>query len=170
MFTKLVARRAIDQRGQGVAFSVPSGVTAHNTCYKCHGPQTEIGGRNIGSCGTCHQLARPARYSDWTKAYSVNFSHAKHVGGRNLNCASCHTIRPGIRSDQVSEPLVSMHFAAANRMSCASCHNNKRAFGPEDFGNCRRCHVGTTFKILSRCEDFRAKLRANRSNLYLIVD
>ncbi len=130
---------------RGVALSVPSGPTAHRSCFQCHGPRTEIGGRNIGSCGTCHQPGRPVRASDWSKAYTVNFSHREHSG---TNCSSCHTVlRGSARGRQVTAPLVSMHFAPQGRASCGNCHNSKRAFGTGDFANCKRCHEGSTFKF-----------------------
>jgi c(7)-type cytochrome triheme protein len=133
---------------RGVALSIPSGFAAHIACYQCHGPKTEVGGRNIGSCGVCHQPGRPGRNSEWAKAFSLNFSHAKHGAGKNLNCASCHLVRAGmIRGRQVSAPLASMHFVPLKAMSCSSCHNNKRAFGTGDFGDCKRCHTGRTFKF-----------------------
>jgi c(7)-type cytochrome triheme protein len=133
---------------RGVALSVPSGAGAHSICYQCHKPQTEIGGKNIGSCGTCHQPGRPQRNSDMAAAFAKNFSHAKHSGVARLNCSSCHSVRPGsARGRQVSAPAASMHFASSATQSCASCHNNKRAFGGNDFKDCKRCHHETTFKF-----------------------
>ena len=135
---------APNRRGAGL--SVPSGVGAHATCFRCHGPQTEIGGRNIGSCGTCHTPGSPVRNSDWSRAYSMNFSHAEHTR-KGLACASCHTVRPGQgRGRQVTEPALAMHFPPGGT-SCASCHNGKRAFGIDSFQNCRRCHEGNTFRF-----------------------
>lgn len=133
---------------RGVAFSVPSGGNAHVTCFQCHGPRTEIAGRNIGSCSECHAPGRPVRGSEWAKAYTVNFSHQEHRQRGNMNCAACHAVRAGRpRGRQVSAPAASMHFAPAGVQSCGSCHDNKRAFGPGDFSNCRRCHEGKTFKF-----------------------
>ncbi len=133
---------------RGVALSIPSGASAHNSCFQCHGPSTEIGGKNIGSCSTCHEPGRPVRTSESAKAFSLNFSHQEHGRTGKLNCASCHTVRAGAaRGRQVSAPLASMHFAPAGTPSCAACHNSKRAFGPGDFSNCKRCHEGTTFKF-----------------------
>jgi c(7)-type cytochrome triheme protein len=135
---------------QGVSLSIPAGGNAHSTCFQCHTPQNEIGGRNIGSCGTCHQLGRLSRTPEWTRAYTATpFSHARHGGGQKLNCASCHTVRAGLaRGRQVSAPLASMHFApTGNAQSCAGCHNNKRAFGGEDFTDCRRCHRANSFRF-----------------------
>lgn len=133
---------------RGVALSVPSGANAHVTCFQCHGPRTEIGGRNIGSCSECHKPGRPVRGSEWAKAFTVNFSHQEHIRQGNMNCAACHTVRAGAaRGKQVSAPAASMHFAPAGVQSCAACHNNKRAFGAGDFTNCKRCHEGKTFKF-----------------------
>jgi c(7)-type cytochrome triheme protein len=131
---------------KGVALSMPSGLNAHVTCYQCHTPRKEIGERNISSCGVCHQQGRPSRNSDWAKAYNVNFSHAKHGSNQKLNCAGCHSVKAGAsRGKQVTAPLVSMHFAPSKTQSCASCHNNKKAFGGDDFLDCKRCHRGNNF-------------------------
>lgn len=133
---------------RGVAFSMPSGANTHVTCFQCHGPRTEVTGRNIGSCSECHQPGRPVRGSEWAKAYTVNFSHQEHTRQGKMNCAACHTVRPGAaRRKQVSSPAASMHFARAGSLSCGGCHNDKRAFGPADFTNCKRCHEGKTFKF-----------------------
>ncbi len=133
---------------RGVAFSVPTRANAHVTCFQCHGPRTEVGEKNIGSCAECHQPGRPVRASEWAKAFTVNFNHQEHIRRGNMNCATCHTVRPGmVRGKQVSAPLASMHFAPAGTLSCGACHNNKRAFGPGDFANCKRCHEGKTFKF-----------------------
>jgi hypothetical protein len=40
-----------------------------------------------------------------------------------------------------------MHFASTRTQSCASCHNNSRAFGGTDFSDCKRCHEGSTFRF-----------------------
>ena len=49
---------------------------------------------------------------------------------------------------QIATALVaSMHFPPRGALSCASCHNNKRAFGGDDFQDCRRCHRGGNFKF-----------------------
>lgn len=133
---------------RGVALSVPAGTTAHTTCFQCHGPQAVSSGKNIGSCGTCHQPGRPTRNSDWAKAFTVNFNHSEHLAGRRFNCSDCHTVRAGSpRGRQVTSPLASMHFAPSRTQSCASCHNDRRAFGGNDFKDCRRCHDGNSFRF-----------------------
>lgn len=125
----------------GVAFAMPAGASAHATCFQCH-KQDEP----IGSCSTCHTQGTPVRKSDWAKAYGSGFSHREHMGKRGISCNSCHTVRAGSgRTGQVSSPVLAMHFPAGRAVSCATCHNDKRAFGAEEFTNCKRCHEGQNF-------------------------
>jgi c(7)-type cytochrome triheme protein len=127
----------------GTALSVPTGLTAHSNCYQCHTAQSPI-----GSCNTCHQPGRPVRGSDDARAFAFNFKHDDHQGRRSLDCSSCHAVKAGMpRGRQVTSPAVSMHFAPPRSQSCGGCHNNTRAFGTEDFANCKRCHEGRTFKF-----------------------
>ena len=129
---------------RGIARSIPSGPTAHVTCFQCH---TEHSSSSMVSCSVCHQPGRLVRTPETAKAFRVSFSHARHAAA-SLNCSSCHAIRAGFaRGRQVSAPLASMHFAPANTKSCASCHNSKRAFGTSDFANCKRCHVRNNFRF-----------------------
>jgi c(7)-type cytochrome triheme protein len=131
------------QTNRGVGFSIPSRATAHATCFQCH-----TANRPIGSCNTCHSPGRPTRTSEWAKAFTENFSHQKHIVGGRMSCVTCHTVRPGTaRGRQVSAPLASMHFAPARTLSCGACHNGERAFGPNDFTNCKRCHQNKTFRF-----------------------
>lgn len=133
------------QRG-GIGFTEPDGLNAHVTCYQCHTPRAEIGGRNIGSCGVCHEPGRPPANPPAARSYRVNFRHSAHL--RSMSCATCHTVRAGAaRGRQVSAPLASMHFASSRSASCATCHNNRRVFGGEDFSDCKRCHTGGTFRF-----------------------
>jgi c(7)-type cytochrome triheme protein len=131
-------------QGRGVAKSIPSGPSAHMTCFRCHTANASIA---MSSCSTCHQPGRFISVPEWTRAFRLNFSHAKHASGR-MSCATCHTVRAGsARGRQVSSPLASMHFAPANSLSCGGCHNGDRAFGPDDFANCKRCHTGNSFRF-----------------------
>jgi c(7)-type cytochrome triheme protein len=133
---------------RGVALSIPSRQNAHVTCFQCHGPAAESEGKDLASCSVCHEPGRPSRTSESAKAFSINFSHQQHTGRAGIGCSSCHTVRPGAgRGLQVSAPVAAMHFPPARTQSCASCHNNKRAFGPGDFMNCKRCHQDKTFKM-----------------------
>lgn len=131
----------------GVALSVPAGANAHQTCFACHTARNEVGGRNIGSCNVCHQPGRPIRNTTSARAFNVNFNHSEHTR-QNLSCSACHTVRAGTaHGRQVSAPMASMHFAPANAQSCASCHNNRRAFGGADFTDCKKCHEQNSFRF-----------------------
>lgn len=129
----------------GAARSIPSGANAHANCFQCHSSRSSP---RMVSCSTCHQQGRTGRTSEWSVAFRKGFSHAKHVNAKNVNCATCHTLRRGApRGRQMSSPLTSMHFAPVKSMSCGGCHDGKKAFGPDDFSNCRRCHQGKTFRL-----------------------
>ncbi len=127
---------------RGVAMSIPSRSAAHTTCFQCH---TAGSSSRLSSCGTCHVAGRITSVSVSSKAYRVSFSHLKHSSN---NCSSCHQplARAG-RGRQMTAPLVSMHFARKGTASCGNCHDNKRAFGGEDFTDCKRCHKGNSFSF-----------------------
>lgn len=127
-----------------VALSIPTGASAHVTCFQCHTPQAHgAAGQDISSCDTCHSLGRLARISVWAKAYDLNFNHAEHMGRQGLSCQDCHRTRAGAATgQQVSAPIPLMHHAPAGTQSCITCHNNQRAFGGDDFTDCTRCHRG----------------------------
>lgn len=130
----------------GVAISIPANLNAHNSCFSCHSPGAVSGEKKIDSCDTCHQPGKPVgKVSESAQAYQKTpFKHSAH----KLNCTECHTIRAGAsRGNQVTATTAAMHFPPKNVQSCATCHNNKRAFGGEDFSDCRRCHRGDTFKF-----------------------
>ena len=131
---------------RGVALSIPAGLGAHTTCFQCHGPRAQSGGRDISSCGTCHEVGHHARTPEWTRAYRVGFSHAGHTR-EGLSCNECHRVRAGLpRGRQVTSPLASQHHASARALkSCITCHDNRRAFGGDDFSDCKRCHQGNTW-------------------------
>ena len=128
------------QSRRGVAFSIPQGGNGHVTCFQCHKPDMQAGGSNIGSCNVCHQAGRPPRNNDWAKAFTVNFNHSEHGASRRLSCTSCHTVA----GKTVVSPAPAMHFPPRGK-SCATCHDNSRAFGGTDFNDCRRCHEGGKF-------------------------
>lgn len=130
----------------GVALSIPAGLNAHNACFQCHSPGAQSGERSIDSCNVCHQPGKfGGNVSEWARAFvKTPFSHADH----RLECTACHNVRADApRGSQVSAPLAAMHLAPKNAQSCASCHNNKRAFGGDDFSDCRRCHQGSSYKF-----------------------
>ena len=130
---------------RGVALSIPARASGHTTCFQCHTPDSKSGDKNIATCSTCHQPGSPSRTSESAKAFQMNFSHAEHAR-KGLNCAQCHTVMAGRgRGRQVSAPVAAMHFARARVRTCASCHDNRRAFGGNDFSDCKRCHEGRSF-------------------------
>ncbi len=131
--------------GNGAARSIPSGSNAHTTCFQCHSSRASDA---MISCNVCHQPGRLVRTPATSVAFRKSFSHARHITAKSMNCASCHTLRPGApRGRQMSSPLTSMHFAPERSLSCGGCHNGKRAFGADEFTNCRRCHRGNSFKF-----------------------
>jgi c(7)-type cytochrome triheme protein len=129
----------------GVAFSIPAGFNAHTTCYRCHTPRAQSGGRDISSCGTCHQLGGYSRTPEFAPAFRVGFNHAKH---QKVTCNECHQVRAGMpQRRQVSAPEPLNHHATGRALSCMSCHNGKRAFGGDDFSVCKRCHTGAAWRF-----------------------
>lgn len=131
---------------RGVALSIPAGASAHTTCFRCHTPRAQAGGRDISSCGACHGLGRYARTPEAARAYRVNFSHAEHGARRGLSCNECHRVRAGMpQGRQVTSPAPSQHRAPARAESCMSCHDDRRAFGGDDFSDCKRCHQGNAW-------------------------
>ncbi len=128
---------------RGVAFSIPSGANAHATCFQCHSSSASF---SMASCSVCHEQGRLVRTSESARAFKANFSHSEHIA-KGSSCASCHNVRPGPTGRQVSSPVLSMHFPPAGRASCGQCHNGTKAFGANDFANCKRCHNANTFKF-----------------------
>jgi c(7)-type cytochrome triheme protein len=135
---------------RGAALSIPAGLAAHNQCYACHTPGSQsTAGRDISSCGTCHATAAYTRTQTAARAFRAGFSHAEHGARQRLGCTDCHQLTAGLpQSRQVSSPRASQHFPAGRSLSCATCHNGRRAFGGDlAFRDCRRCHTGQTFRV-----------------------
>jgi c(7)-type cytochrome triheme protein len=131
-------------RGGG-ALSIPAGFNAHATCYRCHTPQAKSGGRDISSCGTCHQPGGYSRTPESGVAFRVGFNHANH---QKVTCNQCHQVRAGLpQRRQVTAPEPLNHHATARGMSCMTCHDGKRAFGGDDFTVCIRCHKGKEWRF-----------------------
>jgi c(7)-type cytochrome triheme protein len=127
----------------GVALSIPAGFNAHTTCYGCHTPRAQSGGRDISSCGTCHQLGGYSRTPASAPAFRVGFDHAKH---QKVTCNECHQVKAGMpQRRQVTAPEPLNHHATGRGQSCMTCHDGKRAFGDDDFTVCKRCHTGATW-------------------------
>lgn len=129
----------------GVALSIPSRTSAHNTCFSCHKPDAQANGKNISSCGTCHQPGTFRRTPEFARGFRVGFSHAKHDSSEGLRCNDCHRARAGLSPMSAPAPL--NHHAPARASSCMTCHNGKRAFGGDDFTTCVKCHRGDSWRF-----------------------
>ena len=130
----------------GTAFSIPGTISAHNQCYTCHTPGSTSNGRDLASCGVCHEQKSFARTSSNARSFRYAFSHAKHT---RLACTECHTATAGLpQGRQVSSPAPFEHFATSRGKTCLSCHNGARSFGGDlSFKDCRRCHTSSSFKM-----------------------
>jgi hypothetical protein len=132
------------------ALGIPAGISAHNQCYTCHTPSSKSSaGRDIASCGVCHDERPFSRTSTNARSFRFAFSHGKHGSAQRLACADCHLLSAGLpQSRQVSSPAAIEHFPAARGMTCLTCHNGKRSFGGDlAFKDCRRCHTGGSFRM-----------------------
>jgi len=133
---------------RSVAFSIPAGSSAHSTCNQCHGVGAQKAGRDLSSCDVCHERGRYQRPPAFSRAYKIQFNHSQHASPQKLSCNDCHRAKGGTASPgQMSEPIPAMHRASESALSCMTCHNNKRAFGGDDFSDCKRCHQGPTFRF-----------------------
>ena len=137
---------------RAAAMSIPAGLAAHSQCYTCHAPGSQSAGRDIASCGMCHQTGRPARTPAASRSF-VAFRHSTHGPRQGMGCNDCHNLRAGLpQSRQVTAPRFAQHFSAGG-MSCATCHNDRRriggrvVFGDARFDNCAKCHTGQTFRL-----------------------
>jgi hypothetical protein len=136
--------------GRSAALGIPNGISAHNGCYSCHTPSSKSqAGREIASCGVCHDQKSFARTTTNARSFRFAFSHAKHGSGQRLGCADCHQLSAGApQTRQVSSPAPVEHFVSTRGMTCLSCHSGKRSFGGDlAFKDCRRCHTSSTFKM-----------------------
>jgi c(7)-type cytochrome triheme protein len=133
---------------RGMALSIPANLAAHDQCYGCHTPNSQTGGRDLASCGVCHDQKAYSKTSTDGVAFRVGFSHAQHSGRQRLACSDCHSFTAGLpQKRQVSSPRALEHFPNGNN-TCATCHNGKRVFGGDlDFKDCRRCHTGQSFRV-----------------------
>ena len=124
----------------GVALSIPDRGNAHATCFQCHSSTANV--ETMSSCSVCHQSGPALREPESARAFQLSFSHSRHTRA-GLSCSSCHTVRGA----DMSAPVAAMHKAPPRVASCAACHNGKRAFGDNNFDNCRRCHTGNSFRF-----------------------
>lgn len=135
---------------RGVGLSIPANLAAHSQCYACHTPSSKsASGREIASCGICHENKSYSPTPSNARSFRYAFSHAKHGSAQKLQCSSCHDLTPGAgQGRQVSSPSPAEHFPIARGKNCSSCHDGRRAFGGDlDFKDCRRCHTSATFRM-----------------------
>jgi c(7)-type cytochrome triheme protein len=135
---------------RSAALAIPVGLSAHSQCYSCHTPTSKTNsGREMASCGVCHDQKSYSRTATNARAFRYAFSHAKHGPRERLACSDCHNVTAGAaQSRQVSSPAVAEHFPSGRGLSCSSCHSGRRAFGGDlAFDDCRRCHTSTTFRM-----------------------
>jgi hypothetical protein len=135
---------------RGFGLSIPAKLAAHSTCYTCHTPDSKSSaGREIASCGVCHEQGSYNPTSTSSRVFRFSFSHAKHGTRERLACQDCHQVTAGRpQSKQVSSTSAVEHFPATRAQTCASCHNGKRSFGGDlGFNSCKRCHTGPSFKM-----------------------
>ena len=106
-------------------------------------------GREIASCGVCHDQKSYRPTSTNARAYRYAFSHADHGARERLACADCHKLTAGAaQTRQVSSPSAAEHFVTTRSTTCLTCHNGKRSFGGDlAFKDCKRCHSGPTFRM-----------------------
>lgn len=129
-------------RPQGASQSIPIGIGSHSNCFACHTQE-----KNIGSCNYCHDLAPYQRTQPQRTVFKAAFRHSDHL--RSVGCVDCHAVKAGApQSRQVESPVAIQHFGAGGAVSCRTCHNDSRAFGENDFANCKRCHGGSGFDLL----------------------
>lgn len=131
-------------------FSIPANLTAHGNCYTCHTPASKSSaGREIASCGVCHEQKAYRPTSANARAFRYAFSHEDHGTRQRLACADCHKVSAGApQMRQVSSTSAAQHLLTTRGQTCATCHSGKRAFGGDlGFSDCKRCHAGATFRM-----------------------
>jgi hypothetical protein len=137
---------------RGLGLSIPANLNAHTLCYSCHTPGSKTAaGREMASCGVCHEQKRYTRTPTNARAFRYAFSHAEHGPRQRLACNDCHQVTAGVpQTRQVSSPGTAEHFSSGRGMNCVTCHNGRRSFGGDlAFKDCRRCHSGATFRMPS---------------------
>jgi c(7)-type cytochrome triheme protein len=131
-------------------FSIPANLAAHSNCYTCHTPTSKSNsGREIASCGVCHDQKSYKPTSTNARAFRYAFSHAEHGARQRLECADCHKLTAGApQTRQVSSTTAAQHFVTGRGQTCATCHTGKRTFGGDlGFADCKRCHSGPSFRM-----------------------
>lgn len=121
-------------------FSIPNGQNAHNTCFQCHSPNKPGPTFTSSKCFSCHQVNGSNDITAASVTIDGNFTHTKH---KSFNCATCHESSKGV----MAAPTVAMHKETKATQTCATCHNGQKAFGGDNFTNCKLCHTTGNFKF-----------------------
>lgn len=135
---------------RGAGLSIPANLAAHNGCYTCHTPSSKSpAGREIASCGVCHDQKSYRPTPTNARSYRYAFGHADHGTREKLACNDCHRLTAGAaQTRQVSSPTASEHFVTTRSTTCLTCHNGRKSFGGDlAFKDCKRCHTGPTFRM-----------------------
>jgi hypothetical protein len=135
---------------RGVGLSIPANLDAHGGCYSCHTPDSKSSaGREIASCGVCHDQKSYSPTSTAARSFRYAFSHAEHGSRQRLACTDCHNVTAGAaQKRQVSSTSPQQHFITTRGQTCATCHNGRRNFGGDlGFNDCKKCHSGSTFRM-----------------------
>src|SRR5581483_1637690 len=91
----------------GSTISMPTGAAAHSTCFRCHGFESHgAKGKDISSCGVCHELGGIRPTPAGFRAYKVNFSHSAHASAGLQSCNTCHEIKRGTPRAEMTKPFV----------------------------------------------------------------
>ncbi len=133
---------------RAAAMTIPARLNAHAQCYTCHTPNAKADGRDMASCAACHDRGGYAPTPPTGRAFAVGFSHATHGRRQGLGCNDCHNLRAGApQRRQVTFTQTLQHFGSGRAQTCMTCHDGRRAFGDQNFGECVKCHKGTTFRM-----------------------
>lgn len=130
----------------GPGKKIPVGIEAHQNCMTCHTPESKV-----GSCSVCHEMKPYTRTPQSRYVFRAVFSHADHGPRQKIECAECHAVKENAPQSQQVTNIAAKEHRVPKANTCYSCHDGGRAFGgnsPNEFQNCRRCHVGTGFDML----------------------
>jgi hypothetical protein len=133
---------------RGAALSIPAGPSAHSQCYTCHTPGSKSGaGREIASCGVCHETKSYTRTSTNSRAFRLAFSHAQHGTRQKLDCTACHTLSPGVALGRQVSSTWRRNVSQLRAGGLAAAVTMASDPSGDPFRDCRRCHHGPSFRF-----------------------
>jgi len=140
----------------------------HASCLNCHRKQFFARERpQPRICSVCHVAVTPRdqarvpfpnppeafdrteRARDFVSDFRVGFPHDKHLEVVGALVAPGHTTTAGgVRFVTASyRPAPRRAAEDSDPKSCMVCHDDKRAFGGDDFKDCTRCHRGEAWRF-----------------------